>query len=88
MSCAQLISVDHTTMTAMRQPRRCAPKGVVTGKPIWTRLLPNERACFDALNAQEGYSDSELGRRLMLPGLREAAALAGLAYLLEVQRES
>ncbi|UXY16702.1 hypothetical protein N8I74_06685 [Chitiniphilus purpureus] len=54
-----------------------------TDKPVWVRMLPGERAAFDALNAQAGYSNAEFGRQMLVKGLRAEAEARGLSGLLE-----
>jgi hypothetical protein len=49
-------------------PRR-APIGVVSGKPISMRLLPDERASLMRLSRKENRSMASMARRAYLAGL-------------------
>lgn len=67
----------------LRHVKRRAPRGVETDKPVWVRMLPGERACFDALNAAAGFSNAEFGRQMLVKGLRAEAEESGRADLLD-----
>lgn len=47
-----------------------APRGVVTDKTIQVRLIKAELTEFSNLASKEGVSESALGRRLLMRGMR------------------
>ncbi|MGO4813345.1 hypothetical protein AB4156_27765 [Cupriavidus sp. 2MCAB6] len=49
-----------------------SPRGVLTSKPIYTRLLPSEQAEFEARAMSEGRSLSNMARLFILMGMRVA----------------
>lgn len=55
-------------MTSTKGPSR-APVGVVTGKPISMRLLPDERQALLRLSKAENRSMASMARRAYLAGL-------------------
>ncbi|WP_187359955.1 hypothetical protein [Chitinolyticbacter meiyuanensis] len=46
-------------------------------------MRAGERACFDALNAEAGYTNGEFGRQMLVKGLRAEAEESGRADLLD-----
>lgn len=56
-------------MTSEKKPVRRAPRGVMSDKPLYTRLTPDERAEVLQISHAENCSASSLVRRLALLGL-------------------
>lgn len=50
----------------MNKIRKRAPAGVERKRPINLRLMPDERAIFDEIQAKEGVSASRLAREMIV----------------------
>ncbi len=56
-------------MSNAKAPVTRSPRGVLTEKPVYMRLLPAERLELEQLAVQENRSISSLARLLLLEGL-------------------
>lgn len=56
-------------MTSEKKPLRRAPRGVMSDKPLYTRLTSSERAEVLSVSDAERCSASSVVRRLVLLGL-------------------
>ncbi|WP_150614833.1 hypothetical protein [Pandoraea terrigena] len=64
-------------MTSEKKPLRRAPRGVMSDKPLYTRLTSNERDEVLRVSDAERCSASSIVRRLVLLGLSVYKAQAG-----------
>lgn len=69
MCLCKVNSPKYIVMTAEKKPLRRAPRGVMSDKPIYTRLTPEERANVLQISRAENCSTSSMARRLILLGL-------------------
>ncbi|WP_082054833.1 hypothetical protein [Cupriavidus basilensis] len=59
-------------MLKAKVPVSRSPRGVLTSKPIYTRLLPAEQCEFEARALEEGRSLSNMARVFILVGMQAA----------------
>lgn len=56
-------------MTKAKAPVTRSPRGVLTDKPVFVRLMPEERKKLERLAVSENRSISSLARLVLLAGL-------------------
>lgn len=62
-------SAKYIAMTVEKKPVRRSPRGVMSDKPIYTRLTAEERANVLRISRADHCSTSSMTRRLILLGL-------------------
>jgi len=56
-------------MTATQFPKKRAPRGVLSDKPVYMRLMPAERHKLEQLSAVQNQSTSSVARLVFLEGI-------------------
>jgi hypothetical protein len=56
-------------MTASTTPKKRAPRGVLSNKPVYMRLMPDERHKLDQLSTVQNQSTSSVARQVFLEGI-------------------
>lgn len=69
MCLCKVNSPKYIAMTSEKKPLRRAPRGVMSDKPLYTRLTSSERAEVLSVSDAERCSASSVVRRLVLLGL-------------------
>jgi hypothetical protein len=73
-------------MTDKKIPTRRSPRGVLSSKPVYMRLMPEERDQLEKLSALQNRSTSSVARLIYLEGVaRYAAKIVGIQPLPPVQ---
>jgi hypothetical protein len=61
-------------MTDKKIPTRRSPRGVLSSKPVYMRLMPEERDQLEKLSALQNRSTSSVARLIYLEGIAGYAA--------------
>lgn len=73
-------------MTGKKIPTRRSPRGVLSSKPVYMRLMPEERDQLEKLSALQNRSTSSVARLIYLEGVAGyAAKFVGIQQLPPVQ---
>ncbi|KUZ46103.1 MULTISPECIES: hypothetical protein [Burkholderia cepacia complex] len=67
-------------MLRKKAPITRSPRGVLSSKPVYMRLMPNERRTLEELSAAQNRSTSSIARLIYLEGVeRYQAKVIGTA---------
>ncbi|WP_153075766.1 hypothetical protein [Paraburkholderia bonniea] len=61
-------------MTQKKPPVTRSPRGVLSSKPIYMRLMPDERCALEHLSAIQNRSTSSVARLVFLEGIEKYSA--------------
>ncbi|MCR4465862.1 hypothetical protein [Burkholderia sp. SCN-KJ] len=61
-------------MVKKKAPIRRSPRGVLSNKPVYMRLMPDERRTLEELSACQNRSTSSVARLIYLEGVEQYRA--------------
>ncbi|WP_446325991.1 hypothetical protein [Burkholderia pseudomallei] len=61
----------YTAMVNKKDPVRRSPRGVLSSKPVYMRLMPEERRTLEELSAAQNRSTSSVARMIYLEGVEQ-----------------
>lgn len=64
----------YTAMLRKKAPVTRSPRGVLSNKPVYMRLMPNERRTLEELSASQNRSTSSVARLIYLEGVKRYQA--------------
>ena len=64
----------YTVMPRKKTPITRSPRGVLSSKPVYMRLMPDERRTLEELSAAQNRSTSSVARLIYLEGLERYQA--------------